>query len=604
MSGRVSVCRVAVAGLIAALVIDCSARESSPTVMEAEVFIQDAERTLLDLWKRAGRAAWVQQNFISDDTNAMAASEHAELMAATTEFVSNAAKFNMLDLPVALQRKLMLLKTSLAAVAPSDHQLQQELAEILTTMESTYGQGEYCPNGREECIDLPTMERIVGESHDTDELLDIWQGWRTIAPVLRPQYERFVEIANAGAVELGFSDVGEMWRSAYDMKPDDFRIELDRLWMQIRPLYESLHCLVAAELGQEYGTAFVQPGEPIQAHLLGNMWAQTWGNIYEIVEPQNLGRGFDLTRELERNGVDAVEMVRYGERFFSSLGFEPLPDTFWSRSLFEKPADRDVVCHASAWNIDYDDDVRIKMCISVNDEDFAIVHHELGHNYYQRAYRFQDPLYRTSANDGFHEGIGDTIALSITPEYLVKVGLLTRVPAGDNDIGFLLRQALDKVAFLPFGLAIDKWRWQVFSGEITPDRYNEEWWKLRLEYQGIRAPFPRDAAFFDPGAKYHVPANVPYARYFLAHILQFQFHRALCDASGFDGLLHRCSIFESKDAGRLLANMLELGASRPWPEVLEVITGMRQMDATAMLDYFEPLRGWMDEQNEGRSCGW
>ena len=594
----------AAASALAAVLTGCATPETGPTVADAEAFVSEGETRLLELWTRAGRAAWVQQNFISSDTNALAAGANAEVMAATTELAAGAAQFNALELPETVQRKLMLLKTSLAAVAPSDPALQQELADILASMEAAYGQGEYCADDGEGCLDLPTMERTIAESRDTDELLDLWLGWRTVSPPPRPQYERFVEIANAGAVELGFADVGDMWRSAYDMSADEFRAELERLWDQVRPLYESLHCLVRAELGEQYGTAIVPPEEPIPAHLLGNMWSQTWANVHEIVEPRNGGRGYDLTRQLERNRVDELEMVRYGERFFSSLGFHPLPETFWDRSLFVKPADRDVVCHASAWNLDFEDDVRIKMCIGVNDEDFVTIHHELGHNYYQRAYRGQDPLYRTSANDGFHEGIGDTIALSITPEYLVDVGLLNRAPSADDDIGLLLRQALDKIAFLPFGLLVDQWRWQVFSGEIPPDRYNATWWELREQYQGIRAPLPRTEADFDPGAKYHVPANVPYTRYFLAHILQFQFHRALCDVAGVDGPLHRCSIFESEEAGALLSRMLEMGASQPWPDALEVIAGTRQMDATAILAYFAPLRTWLDEQNEGRRCGW
>ena len=580
------------------------AGETRPTIDEAQAFIDEGEARLFELWKDAGRAAWVQNNFITEDTNAMAALANTELMAATTELATQAADFNALDLPAELERKLLLLKTSLSAVAPSEPTLQQELAEIMTEMESIYGQGEYCQEGEEECLPLPTMERMFADVRDTDELLDIWQGWRGVSPQLKPLYERFVELSNAGARELGFADLGDMWRSGYDMSPDEFTAELERLWDQVRPLYESLHCHVRAELGEEYGTAVVPEGEPIPAHLLGNMWSQTWANIYAQVGPRDSGPGYDLTDLLRRQGVDELEMVRYGERFFSSLGFTPLPPTFWERSLFVMPADRDVVCHASAWDLDYENDVRIKMCISVNDEDFVTIHHELGHNYYQRAYSMQDPLYRTSANDGFHEGIGDTIALSITPEYLVEVGLLNRAPAAENDIGLLLRQALDKIAFLPFGLLVDQWRWKVFSGEITADTYNEGWWDLRREYQGIRPPVPRSEADFDPGAKYHVPANTPYTRYFLAHILQFQFHRALCEAAGVEGPLHRCSIFESAAAGQRLQTMLEMGASRPWPDALEVIAGTREMDATAILDYFAPLAAWLDEQNEGRACGW
>ena len=591
-----------VSGIVSMLALSCSVQPERPTVSDAEEFVATAEERLLDLWMSAGQAAWVQQNFISIDTNAMAASANAAVMAATTELATEAAQFNSVELPEALNRKLTLLKTSLAAVAPADPVLQQELAEILAGMEAAYGQGEYCTG--DGCLDLPQMEAILAESRETDELLDAWSGWRSVSPALRQDYQRFVEIANAGAVELGFTDMGEMWRSSYDMEPNEFRAELERLWEQVRPLYESLHCLVRAELGEAYGTAVVDQAGLIPAHLLGNMWSQSWSNVYELVAPDEGGRGYDLTQQLERNGVDELEMVRFAEQFFSSLGFEALPETFWERSLFIQPDDRDVVCHASAWSLDYEDDIRIKMCIRITGEDFVVVHHELGHNYYQRAYQHQDPLYRTSANDGFHEGIGDTVALSITPEYLVKIGLLNRVPVDDGDIGLLLGQALDKIAFLPFGLLVDQWRWQVFSGEITPDRYNEAWWELRKQYQGVRSPLVRDETLFDPGAKYHVPANVPYTRYFLAHILQFQFHRALCAAAGNEGALHRCSVFESEDAGALLREMLEMGASQPWPDALEVIAGTRQMDATAILDYFAPLQAWLDEQNANRQCGW
>ena len=592
-----------IAGTLA-LGIGACAGESDPTVSDARVFVEAAEARLLDLWRTAGRASWVQSNFITEDTNGIAAAANADVMAATTELASAAARLNELVLPEDLDRKLLRLKTSLSAVAPSDPALQQELAEIMTEMESIYGQGEFCPDGEDGCLDLPTMERMFAEVRETDELLAIWKGWREVSPQIQPLYERFVELSNAGAQELGFADLGDMWRSGYDIPPAAFTAELERLWEQVRPLYESLHCHVRAELGDQYGTAVVPPDEPIPAHLLGNMWSQSWVNISDAVGPSNSDPGYDLTQLLERRGVDEIEMVRYGERFFSSLGFEPLPATFWNRSLFTKPADRDVVCHASAWNLDYESDIRIKMCIGVNDEDFVTIHHELGHNYYQRAYSHQDLLYRDSANDGFHEGIGDTIALSITPEYLVKVGLLNRAPAASSDIGLLLRQALDKVAFLPFGLLVDQWRWKVFAGEIAPSEYNDAWWELREEYQGIRPPVPRDDDTFDPGAKYHVPANTPYTRYFLARILQFQFHRALCEAAGVEGPLHRCSIFESAAAGQRLRTMLEMGASRPWPEALEVIAGTREMDATAILDYFAPLAAWLDEENQERTCGW
>ena len=590
-------------GLLATMLVSGCA-EPGPTVEEARAFVDDAEARLLEVWIDAARAGWVQSNFITDDTTAIAASAQTVVIGATMELATEAARFDGVALPEETRRKLLLLKTSMGLAAPADPALQAELAGITTSMESTYGRGVYCPGDGEDCLDLPQMERMFAESRDTDELLDLWTGWRTISPPLRSPYVRFTELANAGARDLGFTDLGELWRAGYDMPPDQFTVELERLWSQVRPLYESLHCHVRAKLADEYGSAVVPPDEPIPAHLLGNMWSQTWANIYDIVGPARSDPGYDLTRLLESNRVDELEMVRYGERFFSSLGFDPLPTTFWERSLFVQPVDRDVVCHASAWDLDYESDVRIKMCIGVNDEDFVTIHHELGHNYYQRAYQQQSPLHRTSANDGFHEGIGDTIALSITPEYLAEVGLLRRVPPADRDLGLLLRLALDKVAFLPFGLMVDQWRWKVFSGEIGPEEYNSGWWDLRTEYQGIRAPVPRSEADFDPGAKYHIPANTSYTRYFLAHILQFQFHRALCEVAGVEGPLHRCSIFGSLEAGARLNTMLAMGASRPWPDALEVVTGQQEMDATAILDYFAPVQAWLDEQNAGRSCGW
>lgn len=589
-------------GFFAIISIGCGGA-GAPTESDARAFAEEAEARLHELSIKAGRAGWVQSNFITHDTEALAAEALKNLVAATGELAKAAARFNSLDLPEDLARKLNLIKTSLPVAAPDDASKQSELAEIMASMEGVYGRGRYCPK-EDDCRDLGQLSKVLAESRDPDQLLEAWKGWRSVSPPLREKYSRFVELANEGARELGFEDLGALWRGGYDMPAQDFARELDRLWGQVRPLYESLHAHVRAKLGERYGEKLVKSGEPIPAHLLGNMWSQQWGNIYSLVGPARRGEGFDLSKILRDRSIDEKEMVRYGERFFTSLGFEPLPATFWERSLFTQPADRDVVCHASAWNLDAVDDVRIKMCIQVNAEDFSTIHHELGHNFYQRAYNKQSPLHQGGANDGFHEGIGDTIALSITPEYLKEVGLIERLPGSGGDIELLMRMALDKVAFLPFGLLVDKWRWKVFSGEVPTDQYNRAWWDLRLEYQGIRPPVERTETDFDPGAKYHVPANTPYSRYFIAHILQFQFQRALCDEAGYEGPLHRCSIYGNLKAGERLKAMLEMGMSRPWPDALEAITGQREMDATALLDYFAPLKEWLDKQNEGRSLGW
>ncbi len=565
---------------------------------EAEKFLADAEKRLLDLNIKAGRADWVKSTFITDDTELLAAEANENLIAATTELAEQSRKYENADLSPEAKRKLKLLKLSLTLPAPKDPAERSELTKITASMEGEYGKGKYCPDGdKGKCLSLPDLENIINTSRDPEELKKAWVGWHQIAIPIRKEYVRFVELSNKGAKEMGFKDTGAMWRSKYDMEPDAFAAEMERLWQQVKPLYDSLYTYTRRKLSEKYGKDVVAEDKPIPAHLLGNMWAQQWGNIYPILAPTNADRGYDLTQILKARNTDAKQMVRYGESFFTSLGFDPLPPTFWDRSLFLKPADREVVCHASAWDIDYEKDVRLKMCVQISEEDFTTVHHELGHNYYQMAYSTKPFLFRDSANDGFHEAIGDTIALSVTPTYLKQLGLIDKVPDQTADIGFLLNRALDKVAFLPFGYLIDQWRWKVFSGEVGPHDYNKAWWDLREKYQGVAPPVPRTEQDFDPGAKYHVPANTPYARYFLAAILQFQFHRALCREAGFSGPLYQCSIYGNKKAGEKLKTMLAMGQSEPWPAALKAMTGEDKMDATAILDYFAPLKTWLDQQN-------
>lgn len=574
-----------------------------PTVSEARAFMDRAQAKLLDLAVRDARADWVKSTYITSDTEILAAQADEQQIAATMELAKESTRFSQLKMPDDLAREFKLLKLALTLAAPSNPKEAQEVTEIASKMEGIYGSGKYCPQPSK-CEDLDQLSDVLRNSTDPKQLLEAWQGWRTVSVPMRPLFQKYVELGNKGARELGFADMGAMWRSKYDMPPDAFTAEMDRLWEQVRPLYVSLHAYVRTKLREKYGN-IVPANGPIPAHLLGNMWAQEWENIYPLVAPKGADPGYDLTAILKSKGTQPLDMVRYGERFFTSLGFAPLPKTFWERSLFVKPRDRDVVCHASAWDVDQVEDLRIKLCIQINDENFLTIHHELGHNFYQRAYDKQPFFFRDSANDGFHEAIGDTIALSVTPEYLKKIGLLNTVPDNSKDIGLLLNKALEKIAFLPFGLMIDKWRWQVFSGQIPPEKYNEAWWKLRLQYQGVAPPIARSEADFDPGAKYHVAANYPYARYFLAFILQFQFHRALAKAAGCTGPLNRCSIYDSKAAGDRLNTMLAMGASKPWPDALAVLTGgERQMDATAILDYFAPLKKWLDEQNKGKPIGW
>ena len=578
--------------------------QTAATVADAQEFMNKAEAQLSDLSVKVQRASWVQENFITDDTQAIAADAIDEVTAVTTQLVEQAKRFDGLALSPDLTRKFMLLKLGLTAPAPKDPALRREMTEIGVSLDADYGKGKYCrKNG--ECLDITAIEKLMSTSRDPEALKEVWAGWHAIAPPMRQRYSRFVALSNQGAREIGFKDTGALWRAGYDMTPEEFSADLERLWNQVKPLYLSLHTFVRWKLAGKYGPNVVPLDGPIPAHLLGNPWAQEWGNIYDLLGVQeDKGGGVNVTELLKKKNLDPKGMVKYGEGFFTSMGFAPLPPTFWERSLFTKPADRDVVCHASAWDIDNQDDLRVKMCIQVRGTDFVTIHHELGHNFYQRAYKDQPFMFKNGANDGFHEAIGDAIALAITPEYLHKVGLLENVPEASNDIPELLKQALDRVAFLPFGLMIDQWRWKVFSGEIPPGDYNKTWWALRLKYQGVAPPVARSEADFDPGAKYHVAANVPYTRYFLAHILEFQFYRALCRESGYKGPLNRCTFYGSKEAGAKFNKMLAMGQSKPWPDALEVLTGERRTDAGALLEYFAPLKQWLDEQNKGKKAGW
>ncbi|HSL82676.1 MAG TPA: M2 family metallopeptidase, partial [Thermoanaerobaculia bacterium] len=520
-----------------------SAQDSPPTAVEAAEFVAEAEARLLELAIDAERHAWIQATYITYDSQLLAAQAGERLTEAVVRYATEAARYDDVEVPADVRRKLGILKTGITMPAPRDPEKVAELTKIASNLEAAYGTGKYCPEegsalaaaaaglaaeaqgaegagAADPCLALGELEGVIGRSEEPQALLEAWTGWRTVSPPMRDQYRRFVELMNEGARGLGYADTGALWRSGYDVPPDDFAREVDRLWGQVRPLYDALHCFVRAELSEQYGPEVVPPQGMIPAHLVGNMWAQSWLNLVDQVAPEGAEPAFNLTAILQAEGFDARKMVETGEAFFTSLGFEPLPDTFWERSLFTKPRDREVVCHASAWDVDNVDDLRIKMCIEVDEEDFITVHHELGHNFYQRAYNRQPFLYRDGAHDGFHEAIGDAIALSITPEYLQEIGLLDEVPDESADLGLLLARALDRVAFLPFGLLVDQWRWKVFSGEIAPDAYNKGWWDLRAKYQGVAPPVERTEEHFDPGAKFHVPGNTPYTRYFLAHILQ------------------------------------------------------------------------------------
>jgi peptidyl-dipeptidase A len=587
---------------------------NAPTAAEARAFVARVNDELKRLWTRAATADWIKATYITGDTEKAAAWANEEVMEFLSRAIAESVRYKDVAADPETRRALYLLRTASTLPAPSDATRRAELATIAARLEGIYGKGKWCgapasssAHGEQRCRDLEELSEVMRKSRDWDELLDAWTGWRTISPPMRKDYERLVALGDEGAREIGFANLGELWRAGYDMTPAAFEEETERLWGQVKPLYDQLHCYVRAKLQQTYGPERIADGKPIPAHVLGNMWAQEWSAVYPLVEPfPGVSGTLDVDAALEKRGWDALKMVKTGEGFFTSLGMKPLPPTFWERSMFTKPRDREVVCHASAWDVTYGGDIRIKMCIKPIEEDLVTIHHELGHNYYYQYYFEKPVLFQQGANDGFHEAIGDAIALSVTPAYYQRIGLLDAVPPPDEKgvINIQMKRALDKIAFLPFGKLIDQWRWNVFSGAVPPSRYNAAWWDLRRKYQGVDAPVPRSEADFDPGAKYHIPANTPYTRYFLAHIYQFQFHRALCRAAGHEGPLHTCSIYGNGEAGRRLAAMLAMGSSRPWPEAMESLTGERRADASALLEYFAPLRAWLEEENRGRKCGW
>ncbi len=599
------------------------AAAQAPTADEARAFLDEVDEHLRRLWVARDRANWVNENFITDDTEILAASGEEATAAYVGEAIKRSKRFDSLRgrLSPDIARKLYLLSLAQTVPSPGNAREREELAGIETWMTGAYGKGKVCPppgspllkyakpapKGGTPCLHLEDLSRVLAKSRDFGELVEAWRGWHATAAPLKEKYTRYVELANEGAREIGFADVGALWRAGYDMPSADFEADIERLWADVKPLYDELHCYVRAKLQEKYGKDKVPDHAPIPAQLLGNMWAQEWNNIGDLVMPYPHEPSLDVTKSLETQHWDAVKMVRQGERFFTGLGFDPLPGTFWERSLFTRPRDRDVVCHASAWDVSYSGDLRIKVCIEPTEEDLVTIHHELGHDFYFQRYDKLPILLQQGANDGFHEAIGDTIALSVTPEYLRTVGLLRAGAPAAGDRGRInqqMKMALEKVAFLPFGLLIDKWRWDVFAGTVAPSGYNAAWWALKEKVQGVSAPVARSEADFDPGAKFHVASSTPYIRYFLARIYQFQFHQALCRAAGSTVPLYDCTIHDSKAAGDKLMGMLSLGASKPWPDAMEAIGGGRSADAGPMLEYFAPLRKWLAEQNKGRQCGW
>jgi len=646
----------------------------APKGETADAFIARVNDELRKSYAEGTSAQWLSATYINDDTALLAAKANERYLTQLNGWIEQAKQFEGQTMKPETARAIHLLKLMTSMPAPRDPAKLAELTQIATRMEGMYGSGTYCTGegAGKQCRQLGELEDVLRSSRDYDKQLDAWQGWHSVAQPMRKDYTRFAELVNEGAREMGFADTGEMWRSGYDMTPVEIAAETDRLWGQVKPLYEQLHCYTRTKLEAQYGQDKGQVNGLLPAHLMGNMWQQDWGNLWDMLEPFKGVGSLDITGALEQQGnaeynkrlsdatldtqdpfedartrnydrllkelghvatgderralnqraydeaiarvasirrdadlQTAKAMTERAQDFYTSLGMPKLPESYWAKTQFTKPLDRDVVCHASAWDMNMAGDVRTKMCIKPNEEDFTTIYHELGHLYYDLAYNKQPPLFQSGANDGFHEAIGDTIVLAMTPKYLNSIGLVGTPEQGEQAlINSQMRMALAKVSFLPFGLMIDRWRWGVFDGSIKPDHYNQAWWELKAKYQGVAPVTARGEDFFDPGAKYHVPGNTPYTRYFLSHILQFQFYKGLCDASGYKGPLYDCTFYGNKAAGQKFWAMLEKGASQPWQGTLKELTGTDKADASAVLEYFAPLQTWLKQQNEGKTCGW
>tara|TARA_B100000214_G_scaffold375507_1_gene362234 strand:- start:33 stop:1847 length:1815 start_codon:yes stop_codon:yes gene_type:complete len=582
--------------------------EQTSKLEELDIFLNEVEMQNLELGPVISSASWISSNFITYDSQKVIADYGTRYTLDALEKARRASSFDELEVSDEKRRMLNILKTSFVMPPPLDDELAAELSKITTSLEAMYGGGEHCfEDGN--CYDLEAFEAIIDNSRNPEELLRAWSGWHEISKPMKPMYLRMVEIGNQGANDLGYQNLSDLWFSKYDMPSDEFLMETDRVWEEVKPLYEALHCHVRAKLNEHYGDEIVSNSNPLPVHMLGNMWGQSWSNIYDLVYPkQDEISTVNLTKIIEERNLSEIDMVEYAEDFFISIGFEALPETFWERSLFVKPVDRSVVCHASAWNLDpANNDLRIKMCIEKNEEDFITIHHELGHIFYYQAYNHLPTLFQGGANDGFHEAFGDLLTLSITPEYLKKIDFINQEEADlaeEDFIGLLMKQALEGVVIIPWALMLDKWRAGIFKGDITEDNLNESWWEMRKNYQGIVPPSERSEAYFDAGAKYHIPGNTPYTRYYLARIMQYQFHEALCKESGFEGYLHECSVYGNKDAGEKIISTMAIGQSLPWQDAFEKITGSRELSGESILSYYAPLKTWLDEQNQNRTCGW
>ncbi|XP_053696511.1 angiotensin-converting enzyme [Sabethes cyaneus] len=450
----------------------------------------------------------------------------------------------------------------------------------------------------------PHLKDIMAKSRDWNELQYTWLEWRRKSGRhMRELFEQLVDLTNEAARVNNFTDGAAYWQFPYESR--DFREEMEQVWKEILPLYEMIHAYVRRKLREFYGPDKISRDVPLPDHILGDMYGQSWNNILDVLIPYP-GRSYlEVTPEMHKQGYNPLVMFQIADEFFVSMNMTAMPPDFWLTSVLTQPPDRPVLCTPSSWDFCNGKDYRIKMCTTVSHKDFITVHHELAHVQYFLNYRNNPKVFRDGANPGFHEAIGDAVTLSVAaPKHLQNLGLVQKnVDDTAHDINFLFSLALEKVVFLPFALAMDAWRYDIFEKRIRKEQYNCHWWLLREQYGGVKPPVLRSELDFDPGAKYHVAANIPYIKYFFSNVLQFQIHRAMCSASRqYDPLdpnkpLHKCDIYRQPAAGNILKQLMERGASEPWQQVLQEVIGEGRLDGTALREYFRPLEEWLRNEN-------
>ncbi len=565
---------------------------------EVESYLTGYAEEYQQLYYESGLAEWESNTHIveGDTTNAARTRRANEALAA---FVGSAE--NIERIRGYLERRSELtplqerqLRAMLYEAAESPGTIPDVVSErIAAEAEQSENLFGFTFRLRGEEITPNEIDALLRTSNDLDERLAVWEASKEVGPALKPGLLKLRDLRNQTVQALGYDDFFTYQVSDYGMSTFDMLTLTEQMVTQLRPLYREIHTWVRYELADRYHAPVPQL---IPAHWLPNRWAQDWGALVTV-------EGLDVTAALGERSPEWI--VRQGEAFYKSLGFDPLPESFYERSsLYPLPpgADYKKNTHASAWHMDLGSDMRSLMSVETNREWWETTLHELGHIYYYQSYtRREVPLMlRGGANRAYHEGIGSLMGLaSLQRSFLVNQGLAPE-DAEVDQVAQLLQEALNYVVFIPFSAgAMTRFEHALYVEDLSPDRFNAKWWELVRLYQGVAPPAPRGEFYADALTKTHIN-NDPgqYYDYALSNALLFQLHNHIAqNILGQDP--HDTDYWGSEEVGKFLYELMAPGASRPWREVLQETTG-QQLNAQAMIEYFQPLYEWLVQQNRGR----